>query len=100
MSKRRRSPLIIDALNALASRFVGDGNHLNFYFVTDRGHTLTVTDDYQLALMRWEASARETPLHECTLEDRLTGIIASIEPLDDTPDAPLVRLNPDYREDR
>lgn len=77
------------------SQFVGDGKHLNYYFVTDRGHVVMIADDAEAAYYRWLAIAQSTPLHECALEDRLTGVIASVEPISETDDTLCVQ--DDYR---
>lgn len=83
------SALITEALNALASKFVGDGKGINYYFVTDRSDVVTVTDDYQIARASFEVLARRRPMMECALEDRHTGVIADICPTSDEPSAPL-----------
>lgn len=80
---KRKCVLITEALDKLASQFVGDGNALNYYFVTDRGHVVTITDYYPAARERYHALARRYPLVECALEDRQTGVIASVEPISD-----------------
>lgn len=96
MARRRTSPLITDALNAIALRFVGDGNFLNYYFVTDRRHVVMITDDYDAALLRWQAIARKTPMQESAMADRLTGVIACVEPDgDSTTVLRYIRRDPD-----
>lgn len=73
------STLIVETLNAVASKFIGDGNHLNVYFVTDEnGHVETLSFDFLVAYRRWS-----TLVHGyrkgATLEDRLHGVLASGE---------------------
>ena len=70
---------IVVALNDLASRFIGDGQGLNAYFVTDGdGHIDTVSFDFETAYARWSQMAREQPRHASTLEDRHHGVLASV----------------------
>jgi hypothetical protein len=87
----RQSPLITVVLNTLARDFVGDGKHRNMYFVTDNGDVVTITDDRDVAVAHWRQLAARRPLVESALEDRLTGVIASVEPEIDTPGA-LLRI--------
>ena len=82
----RKSPLLVDALDDIARRFVGDGGGLNAFFVSDEhGHVDTVSFDFETAYVRWRHLAAKTPRRVYTLEDRLTGVLASVEPLSDDP---------------
>lgn len=87
MAKRRHdkrtSVLIAERLNAMASEFIGDGNAANVFFVTTSGDTATVTYDYETARDHYRRLAACRPLRECALEDRLTGVIASVSPWED-----------------
>lgn len=100
MSRRksiRLSVLLSVNLDELARSFVGDGKSLNGYFVTDGASVVTVTFDYPTARDHYRALARRRPLQECALEDRQTGVIASVSPIED--DGPL-RFEDAPEEDR
>ena len=87
---RGRNALITTQLDDLASRFVGDSQGINHYFVCVAGHVATVTDDFDVAYQHWRKLARENPQTESTLEDRHNGTLASVEPESDEPGARLV----------
>lgn len=87
---RGRSALITTQLDDLASRFVGDSQGINHYFVCVQGHVVTVSDDFDVAYQHWRKLAREHPNTESTLEDRHNGTLASVEPISDEPFARLV----------
>ena len=79
----------VKLLNDLARELVGDGKRPNLYFVTDQGDTVLIASDLEIAREAWGKLAARYPLQECALEDRLYGVIASVEPVDDTEGAPL-----------
>lgn len=79
----------IDALEQLARTTIGDGKRPNLYFVTDRGNVVTVTTEHAIAYQHWRQLAARTPLVESAMEDRLTGVLASVEPVSDVPGARL-----------
>lgn len=83
----------IEALEALASEMVGDGQEPNWFFVTLQGDVVGVTQDFESAYSQWDRLSRQSPRVECALEDRLTGVLASVEPIDDG-STTLVRLVP------
>lgn len=85
-------------LDALASDMVGDGGSPNVFFVTDGGHVVTVTTDRSAAWAQWRRLADRLPLRECALEDRQTGVLASVEPAEDGSDV-LVRDDGDDGEE-
>jgi hypothetical protein len=78
-----------EVLEAFARETIGDGKRPNLYFVTDRGHVVTVTTDLAIARSHWDKLAARRPLQECALEDRVTGVIADVSPDSDEPNAPL-----------
>jgi hypothetical protein len=81
VAKRNRLdlPLIVETLDAVASKFVGDENGVNTFFVSDRdGHIDTVTYDFLTAYKRWSTLAHGYR-HTATLEDRQHGVLASGE---------------------
>lgn len=81
MARRRRAVLMTEKLDALARDHVGDGQHLNTFFVTDEhGHVVTISFDFQTAYDHWRKLAARRPLLECALEDRLTGVLADVSP--------------------
>lgn len=73
-------PKKINELEALASNLIGDGQSPNLYFVTDQGVVVTVTRSLEVAHAEWKELARRLPRVECALEDRKTGVLASVEP--------------------
>mgnify|MGYP001568094441 CR=1 FL=1 len=66
-------------LNKMATQYVGDGKHPNLYFVSNRADVVTVSTDFEIAYRAWEKLAYRSPRLECQLEDRLNGILASVE---------------------
>ena len=78
--------LITEKMDELARQYVGDGKRLNTYFVTDGGHVVTITDDFDVAYNHWNRLAHRRPMQECTLEDRRNWVLASVEPIDDGSD--------------
>lgn len=85
--------LLTDTLNALARDYVGDGESPNHYIVTDRGNVVTVSDSFNTAYAHWQRLAARRPLVECALEDRLTGVLASVEPRDNPTDTRLIVID-------
>jgi hypothetical protein len=86
----------IDQLETLARDMIGDGQSPDLFFVTDRGQVVSVDVCALSAYGRFMALARRPEKHECALENRTFGVIASIEPIDDTPNARRV-LCDDFR---
>lgn len=82
----RRPRRILD-LEDLARRLVGDGKAPNLFFVSRQGTILSVTRDFDAAYAQWAALPRN---QESTLEDRRTGVLASVEPESDRPGARLI----------
>lgn len=80
----------IRALEEMARNMVRDGKRPNLYFVTDAGIVVTVTRDVEIATKAWEKLAARRPLVESALEDRLTGCISSVEPIED--DSTILRI--------
>jgi hypothetical protein len=86
----------IDQLENLARTMIGDEKTPDLFFVTDRGQVVSVDVCALSAYGRFMALARRPEKHECALENRTFGVIASIEPIDDTPNARRV-LCDDFR---
>ena len=76
----------IEELEELARAMVGDGQAPNVFFVTDQGVVTLVSTSYHAAYAAWGTLRDRVPMQECALEDRLTGILASVEPEDDDSD--------------
>lgn len=89
-------PQKIDVLETMARDMVGDGKSPNLFFVTDQGVVTLVARNGDDAYTAWSRLATRSPRVECALEDRQTGVLASIEPETDEPNARLVRLD-DYK---
>lgn len=70
----------IEALETLARDMVGDGGSPNVFFVTDGPNVVMVTTDEEKARAAWRELADRFPMRECALEDRQTGVLASLEP--------------------
>jgi hypothetical protein len=88
----RTSPILPVVLNTIARDFVGDASGVNVYFVSDEhGDVVTITYDRDVAVEHWRKLADRRPLVESTLEDRHTGVLASVEPEIDAPGA-LLRI--------
>ena len=77
------SALLVEALDALASKFIGDAKGLNAYFVTDSDdHVDTVTFDFRTAWKRWRDLSSQGIVS--TLEDRLHRVLAVYDGLGST----------------
>ncbi len=79
-------------LEKLAREMVGDGKNPNLFFVSSEGNIILISRDFDVAYMKWRQHA-ERPDHESALEDRHTGVIASVEPESDDPDAKLIVID-------
>lgn len=84
----------VKQLESLARDLVGDNKSPNLYFVSDDKGIIMVTSDLDVAHAAWRNLPRNK---ESSLEDRKTGVLASTEPVDDTPGARLVTYD-DVRE--
>lgn len=82
-------PLEVPAFQAWPVDHVGDGKKPNVYVVTDRGVVVTLTRDGPTGYRHWRTLADRRPLVESALEDRVTGVLASVEPDSDEPGARL-----------
>lgn len=79
-------------LEDLAREMVGDGKNPNLFFVSSEGNIILISRDFDVAYLKWKWHAERRD-HECALEDRKTGTIASVEPESDEPGAKLIRLD-------
>ena len=76
----------ITEMEALARDMVGDGKMPNVYFVSefskgkDGPGLVMISRDLNAAYTFWQSLPRT---FETTLEDRLTGVLASTEPIED-----------------
>lgn len=86
-------PNRIKALEILARDMVGDGKKPDLYFVTDRGVVVAIETDLDAAAQRWRDLAARSPRVESALEDRLTGVLASVAPESEAPGARLIRID-------
>jgi hypothetical protein len=80
----------IEALEAVARKLVGDGKSPNVFFVSLDGNIIMIALDFHLAYQKWKEISSQRTTETC-LEDRQTGVLASIEPGSDEPGAKLVR---------
>lgn len=83
----------IEALEAIARDMVGDGQTPDVFFVSDEGRIVAIETDAQRAYDRWRELAARSPRKESALENRTYGVLASVEPKDDSPNARLVVLD-------
>lgn len=83
-------PQQIAELETMARTMVGDSKSPNLYFVTDQGVVTLVTRDIKIGHKAWSDLARRSPRIECALEDRKTGVLASVSPESDEPEARLL----------
>lgn len=79
-------------LEKLARELVGDGKQPNLFFVSSEGNIILISRDFDVAYIKWKQHAARKD-HECALEDRQTGVIASVEPESDAPGAKLIRID-------
>ena len=70
----------IPELNKLATEMVGDGQSPNLFFVSCKGNILLVTTEFDTAYDYWRFMPRDV---ETMLEDRLNGVLASTESIED-----------------
>lgn len=66
-------------LDALATVLVGDGKSPNFFFVSTSQGVQTVSRDFRVAYEQWRTLADGSPSLLPMLEDRKTGVIASVD---------------------
>lgn len=79
----------LEVLEKLARELVGDGKSPNLFFVSCEGNIILISRDFDVAYEKWLQHADQRD-HESALEDRQTGVIASVEPESDEPGADLV----------
>lgn len=79
----------LEVLEKLARELVGDGKSPNLFFVSCEGNIILISKDFDVAYAEWREHARARD-HESALEDRKTGVIASVEPESDEPGARLL----------
>ena len=82
----------IEQLEKLASSMVGDGKSPNIFFVGLRGNIIMVTTEFEDAYKKWQSISNQRK-DQTALEDRKNGVLASVEPEDDTPGARLIRID-------
>lgn len=91
-------PRRIPALESMARDMVGDSGTPDLFFVTDRGVVVMVARSFPAAHREWSRLAQRRDmgtgdprgLLESALENRRTGVLASVEPESDEPGARLV----------
>lgn len=83
------APKRIAALERLASDMIGDGKVPDLFFVTHGGNVILVARDFEIAYSVWKNISHQRTL-ETSLENRRTGVLASVEPESDRPGARLV----------
>lgn len=79
-------------LDQLAVNLVGDGKAPNLFFVSRLAEStddtmsivITITRDLRVAYAQWDALASRCPSLLPSLEDRVHGVLASIERNEDT----------------
>lgn len=72
----------LEILNQMARDMVGDGERPDVFFVSINGNVTTVTSSFRTAYEEWLRVSR-TKKVETSLEDRVFGVIASVEPEDE-----------------
>ncbi len=70
-------------LQDVASEVVGDGKRPNIFFVSSEGRIILISLDFDVAYEAWVKVSDVAKKVETALEDRQTGVIASVEPLED-----------------
>ena len=88
MAKSKR----IEPLEAVARKMVGDDGSPNVFFVSLDGNIIMIALDFHAAYMKWKEISNQRTT-ETALEDRQTGVLASIEPESDEPGAKLIRYD-------
>lgn len=66
----------------MARDMVGDATMPDLFFVSVGGHIVTISLDFKAAYEEWRVRSRGNKV-ETALEDRLFGVIASVEPEED-----------------
>lgn len=69
----------IGALEKLASAVIGDGKAPNLFFVSLEGNVILISRDFEIAYQVWK-NISDQRVRETSLEDRQTGVLASVEP--------------------
>lgn len=72
----------LEVFEEMARSTVGDGKRPDIFFVGVGGNIVTITLDFETAYEEWIRRARGAKI-ETTLEDRLFGVIASVETADE-----------------
>ncbi len=82
MSVKDWSPLRGRAreLQVLATELVGDDKRPNIFFVSVEGRIVVISLDFEVAYEAWVRFSDVEEKVETALEDRQTGVIASVEP--------------------
>jgi hypothetical protein len=86
------APKRIAALERLVSDMIGDGKAPNLFFVTHGGNVILIARDFEVAYPVWQSISHQRTA-ETSLEDRQTGVLASVEPESDKPGARLRLLD-------
>ncbi len=81
----------VEELQQMAVNIVGDGRRPNIFFVSVAGMITVITLEFTVAYRAWKAYAAGGDM-ETALEDRLTGVIASVAPEEDDSDT-LIRID-------
>lgn len=85
-------PKRIEKLEKFISESVGDGKAPNLFFVSVEGVNVLISRDFDVAYHEWLQLAMPKN-KETALEDRQTGVIASVEPESDDPGARLIKID-------
>jgi hypothetical protein len=83
----------MNALNSLATQYVGDGDKENLFFVSDKDGVVTITTDFDVAYNHWRQLSHTYPDTQSMLEDRIYGTICCREPKDFDNDPNLVTID-------
>src|SRR5574343_68620 len=67
-------------LDIMATNMVGDGGKPNRYFVSLNGKVVGVHTSFRSSYEHWKEVSSKNPEKETALEDRMFGVIASVEP--------------------
>jgi hypothetical protein len=95
----------LEILDQMARDMVGDGERPDVFFVSVAGNIATVTSSFKTAYEEWVRVSWKAKI-ETALEDRLFGVIASVEPEDDgnarliriDSSKDFIRMHPDHEE--